>query len=111
MGLVLRSYTGLEDVCFSSAASGREAPLKGIHNTIGTFPNAAVCRVRVPPIVKASKALVQARCDSVESLDHQYYTGLDDAESRNFARLKGKTLTELAGLGFGVRLVDAAERS
>ncbi|KAL4782892.1 hypothetical protein BJX76DRAFT_358524 [Aspergillus varians] len=113
--LVLRSYTGLEDVCFSYATSGRETPLKGINNTIGAFLNAVVCRVKVPPTATASQALIQARNDFVESLSHQYFSALDDAQSGEFARFKGNTLmscqrkaaTELAGSGLGFELIDA----
>ncbi|KAL2825063.1 hypothetical protein BDW59DRAFT_162009 [Aspergillus cavernicola] len=113
--LVLRSYTGLEDVCFSYATSGRDAPIKGINNTVGAFLNAVVCRVRVPPATRVSDALVQAKNDFVESLAHQYFSALDDAQSGDFARLKGNTLmscqrkasTELEGSGLGFELIDA----
>ncbi|KAI9367631.1 hypothetical protein BJX61DRAFT_547301 [Aspergillus egyptiacus] len=113
--LVLRSYTGLEDVCFSYATSGREAPLKGINNTVGAFLNAVICRVRLPPATRASDALVQAKQDFVESLSHQYFSALSDAQSGDFARLKGNTLMscqrkaagELEGSGLGFELIDA----
>ncbi|KAL4869849.1 hypothetical protein BDV12DRAFT_195858 [Aspergillus spectabilis] len=113
--LVLRSYTGLEDVCFSYATSGRDAPLKGINNTVGAFLNAVVCRVKVPPTKTVSEALVQAKNDFVESLAHQYFSAVDDAQSGDFARLKGNTLmscqrkatTELEGSGLGIELIDA----
>ncbi|KAL4995138.1 hypothetical protein BDV10DRAFT_188336 [Aspergillus recurvatus] len=114
--LVLRSYTGLEDVCFSYATSGRDAPLKGINNTVGAFLNAVVCRVKLPPTATVPQALIQAKNDFVESLTHQYYSALDDAQSGEFARFKGNTLmscqrkaaTELAGSGLAFELVDAA---
>ncbi|KAL4962928.1 uncharacterized protein BDV14DRAFT_202374 [Aspergillus stella-maris] len=113
--LVLRSYTGLEDVCFSYATSGREAPLKGINNTVGAFLNAVVCRVKVPPTAVLSQALMQAKNNFVESLAHQYFSALDDAQSGDFSRLKGNTLmscqrkaaSELAGSGLGFELIDA----
>ncbi|KAL4879275.1 hypothetical protein BJY04DRAFT_220395 [Aspergillus karnatakaensis] len=113
--LVLRSYTGLEDVCFSYATSGREAPLKGINNSVGAFLNAVVCRVKVPPGKTVSAALVQAKNDFVDSLAHQYFSALDDAQTGDFARFKGNSLmscqrmatSELEGSGFGIELVDA----
>ncbi|CBF87069.1 protein easA [Aspergillus nidulans FGSC A4] len=114
--LVLRSYTGLEDVCFSYATSGRDVPLKGINNTVGAFLNAVVCRIKLPPTATVPQALVKARNDFVESLSHQYYLALDDAQSGDFARFKSNTLmscqrkaaTELAGSGLAFELVDAA---
>ncbi|KAL4901150.1 hypothetical protein BDW74DRAFT_182005 [Aspergillus multicolor] len=114
--LVLRSYTGLEDICFSYATSGRDLPLKGINNTVGAFLNAVVCRVKLPPTTTVPEVLLRAKTDFVESLAHQYYSALDDAQSGEFARFKGNTLmscqrkaaTELAGSGLAVELVDAA---
>ncbi|KAJ0414842.1 hypothetical protein BJY00DRAFT_318414 [Aspergillus carlsbadensis] len=113
--LVLRSYTGLEDICFSYATSGRDAPLKGINNAVGAFLNAVVCRVRVPPAAKISQALGQVKSDFVESLSHQYFSATNEAQSGDFSRLKGNTLmscqrkaaTELQGSGLGFELVDA----
>ncbi|KAL2867346.1 uncharacterized protein BJX67DRAFT_84592 [Aspergillus lucknowensis] len=114
--LVLRSYTGLEDVCFSYATSGRDAPLKGINNTVGAFLNAVICRVLIPPTATVSQTLGRAKSDFVESLAHQYFSAVDDAQSGDFARLKGNTLmscqrkaaSELQGSGLGFELVDAA---
>ncbi|RDW67401.1 Non-ribosomal peptide synthetase [Aspergillus mulundensis] len=114
--LVLRSYTGLEDICFSYATSGRDLPLNGINNTVGAFLNAVVCRVKVPPTTTVPEALLRAKTDFVESLAHQYYSAVDDAQSGEFARFKTNTLmscqrkaaSELAGSGLAVELVDAA---
>ncbi|KAL4814663.1 hypothetical protein BDW67DRAFT_186464 [Aspergillus spinulosporus] len=114
--LVLRSYTGLEDVCFSYATSGRDVPLKGINNTVGAFLNAVICRIKLPPTATVPQTLIKARNDFVESLSHQYYSALDDAQSGDFARFKSNTLmscqrkaaTELAGSGLAFELIDAA---
>jgi hypothetical protein len=113
--LVLRSYTGLEDICFSYATSGRDAPLKGINNAVGAFLNAVVCRVRVPSTATVFQALGQVKSDFVESLSHQYFSATDEAQSGDFSRLKGNTLmscqrkaaTELQGSGLGFELIDA----
>ncbi|KAL3466107.1 hypothetical protein BJX64DRAFT_284685 [Aspergillus heterothallicus] len=113
--LVLRAYTGLEDICFSYATSGRDAPLKGINNAVGAFLNAVVCRVRVPPAATVLQALGQVKGDFMESLSHQYFSAMDEAQSGDFSRLKGNTLmscqrkaaTELQGSGLGFELVDA----
>ncbi|KAL3453178.1 hypothetical protein BJX65DRAFT_302095 [Aspergillus insuetus] len=113
--LVLRSYTGLEDICFSYATSGRDAPLKGINNAVGAFLNAVVCRVRVPSTATVSQALGQVKSDFVESLSHQYFSATDESQSGDFSRLKGNTLmscqrkaaTELQGSGLGFELIDA----
>ena len=41
--IVLRAYTGDDQVCFGYLASGREIPVAGIDNAIGAFINMLVC--------------------------------------------------------------------
>ncbi|PGH02491.1 hypothetical protein GX51_04659 [Blastomyces parvus] len=45
-GMVLRKYTGLDDVCFGTTVSGRDVPIPETHNIIGSFFNVLVCRLR-----------------------------------------------------------------
>ncbi|EER42105.1 d-lysergyl-peptide-synthetase [Histoplasma capsulatum H143] len=44
--MVLRKYTGLDDVCFGTVVSGRDVPIPEIHNVVGSFFNVLVCRLR-----------------------------------------------------------------
>lgn len=44
-GLVLRAYTGLQEVCFGYLVSGRDADVEGVAETIGAFINMLVCRM------------------------------------------------------------------
>ncbi|PIG85889.1 hypothetical protein AARAC_001783 [Aspergillus arachidicola] len=46
-GLVLRSYSGMDDVCFGYLSAGRDVPLPGIEEAAGPFINILVCRVRL----------------------------------------------------------------
>ncbi|PTU21577.1 hypothetical protein P175DRAFT_0191740 [Aspergillus ochraceoroseus IBT 24754] len=91
--LVLRSSTGLEDICFSYATSGREAPLKGINNTVGAFLNAVICRIQVPMTASVPQVLRKAKFDFVDSLQHPHFYATDNnIQSGQFGRLKSNTL-------------------
>jgi hypothetical protein len=47
--VVLRIYTKSDDVCFGYLTAGREAPVKGIQDTVGVFINMLCCRVKFTP--------------------------------------------------------------
>ncbi|KNG89441.1 nonribosomal peptide synthase [Aspergillus nomiae NRRL 13137] len=66
--LVLRAYTGSDDVCFGYVASGRDVPVKGIENAVGAFINMLVCRVRLDQH--------QAALDAVDTMQSDYFTAL-----------------------------------
>ncbi|KAE8368382.1 hypothetical protein BDV27DRAFT_154089 [Aspergillus caelatus] len=66
--LVLRAYTGSDDVCFGYVASGRDVPVKGIENAVGAFINMLVCRVRLDQH--------QAALDAVDTMQNDYFTAL-----------------------------------
>jgi hypothetical protein len=111
--LVLRSYTESEDICFSYVTSGRQAPLKGINNTVGAFANTVICRIKIPGMMAIAQALAQAKNDYLESLGHQYME--HGTQSGDFARLRGNTLLscqrralgEMEGSGLTFELLDA----
>jgi hypothetical protein len=46
--LVLRSYVKCNEVCFGYVNSGRDAPLDGIEEAIGTYIGQLICRVDIP---------------------------------------------------------------
>ncbi|VUC23411.1 unnamed protein product [Clonostachys rosea] len=45
--MVLGAFTGQEEVCFGYLASGRDAPLDGIEQSIGLYISMQVCRVHL----------------------------------------------------------------
>ncbi|KAK1759075.1 non-ribosomal peptide synthetase [Echria macrotheca] len=47
-GLVLRTYTGSDQVLFGYLASGRDIPLPNIDRAVGAFINMLVCRLDLP---------------------------------------------------------------
>jgi len=44
--MVLRLYTGSDDVCFGYLTFGRDAPVPGIDEAVGLFINMLICRVK-----------------------------------------------------------------
>jgi amino acid adenylation domain-containing protein/non-ribosomal peptide synthase protein (TIGR01720 family) len=45
--LVLRKYTGSDDVCFGYLTAGRDAPVENLRETIGCFINMLCCRIQI----------------------------------------------------------------
>ena len=70
--LVLRSYTGVDDVCFGYLTSGRDAPIDGIRETVGVFINMLVYRFRFSPAMSLTKLFQAAQEDYLQSLPHQH---------------------------------------
>ena len=70
--LMLRSYLGSDDVCFGYLASGRDAPVEGIEDTIGAFINMLVFRFRFTPTMSLETLFQDAQDDYLQSLPHQH---------------------------------------
>lgn len=69
--IVLRQFTGSDDVCFGYLSAGRDAPVNGIQNMVGIFINMLCCRVHFSPqqtLVDISK---QVQDDYIRSIPHQ----------------------------------------
>lgn len=69
--LVLRKYTGSDDVCFGYLSAGRDAPIPGIHETIGVFINMLCCRVRLSPSQLLAEIPSVIQDDYVRAIPHQ----------------------------------------
>lgn len=71
-GLVLRCFTGSDDVCFGFLSAGRDAAVDGIQDAVGPFINMMICRVDM----SADPALVglveRVQTDFVNSIQHQH---------------------------------------
>lgn len=72
-GLVLKQYTGMEDVCFGLLSSGRDAPLDGIQEGVGAFLTMLVSRMNFDQGTTLSLALQDVARTLVDSLPHQYF--------------------------------------
>lgn len=71
-GLVLRCYSGLDQVCFGLLSSGRDAPVSGIQDAVGAFITMLVCRLNLTGSSPVIQVLEKAREDYTGSLPHQY---------------------------------------
>ena len=75
--LVLRSYTGLEDVCFGYLIAGRDLPVRGIQDAIGVFINMLTCRMNLGDGLQICQALKQVQTDFLEGMTHQHVSLAD----------------------------------
>ncbi|KAK0633803.1 hypothetical protein B0T14DRAFT_418296, partial [Immersiella caudata] len=90
--LVLGTYTASDQVCFSYAISGRQAPLPGIHDTIGSFAEAMLCRIRLGADITVQEAVQQVKRDFARGLAHPpSLIANDEAAARKIPKLRGNT--------------------
>ena len=71
-GLVLRQYTGSDDVCFGNLTSGRDAPVDDIQDTVGAFINMLACRIKYNPSDTLKSIFHKVHDGQLGSLQHQY---------------------------------------
>lgn len=115
--LVLRSYTGSEDVCFSFVTSGRQAPLKGIESTVGAFIDTMICRVKLSGAMTIESALTRAKNDFVESVSHPCVFAMGHgSRGKDLSPLQGNTIMScqrspsgerIASSGLAFEVIDA----
>lgn len=72
--LVLRAYTGNENVCFGYLSSGRDVPLDGIQDAVGLFISMLVCRIGLNQDLQVDSALKQIQGDYTQSMAHQAFS-------------------------------------
>ena len=70
-GLVLRAYTGSDNVNFGYLTSGRDIPLEGADETLGPFINLLVCRLDLDGKMPTD-IVKQMQNDYLEALPHQH---------------------------------------
>jgi amino acid adenylation domain-containing protein/non-ribosomal peptide synthase protein (TIGR01720 family) len=71
-GLVLRCYTGSDQVCFGYLASGRDAAVDGIEDAVGPFINMLVCRMDVVGSSLVGELVEHVQENYLASLDYQH---------------------------------------
>ena len=69
--LVVRSYTGADEVLFGYLASGRDIPVPNIEHAVGAFINMLVCRLQLSAFTEVGEALDTMRADLAEGMVHQ----------------------------------------
>ncbi|KAK0130297.1 hypothetical protein ONS96_000818 [Cadophora gregata f. sp. sojae] len=71
-GLLLRAYTGLDEVAFGYITNGRDLPLAGIGQIVGTLINMLVCRMNLKESSPVRDVIAKAQVDYRNSLPHQH---------------------------------------
>ncbi|CZS96958.1 uncharacterized protein RAG0_06072 [Rhynchosporium agropyri] len=71
-GLILRTYSGSDEVAFGYITSGRDLPLAGIGEIVGTFINMLVCRMNLKESSMVKDVISKAQTDYQNSLPHQH---------------------------------------
>ncbi|KAB5522985.1 non-ribosomal peptide synthetase [Coniochaeta sp. 2T2.1] len=69
--LVIRSYTGSDEVVFGYLASGRDVPVDNIEHAVGAFINLLVCRLLISEDTEIGEALDTVRADISAAMAHQ----------------------------------------
>lgn len=91
--LVIRAYSGSDDVCFGYLSSGRDVPLQNIDSAVGLFISMLVCRMGCAATMTVSEALKQVRDDYAQGTNNQgFYLG----DLQHELQLSGKSLFNTA---------------
>lgn len=69
--ILLRIYTGSEDVFFGYLTSGRDVPVRDVEDTAGPFINMLTARLAVPPNTTVSTLVAASKESHMQSLGHQ----------------------------------------
>lgn len=88
-GLVLRSFTSLDDVSFGYLSSGREIQIEGITGLVGPLINMLVCRLEITPVADLVKLVQKVQENYLASLENQHCSL---AQIQHRLRLSGQPL-------------------
>lgn len=69
--LLLRTYVGTDDVCFGFRISGRDLPVDGLANAVGSFSTVLASRLNIIPSESMAQLLIDAEKEGRRVLDHQ----------------------------------------
>ncbi|QGA19993.1 hypothetical protein EYB26_007693 [Talaromyces marneffei] len=69
--MVLRTYTGSDEVCFGYISSGRDVPMQNIEEAVGAFINMLIYKIHLTDDLPLMKALKKTQRDFIKSMEHQ----------------------------------------
>ncbi|KAK3360589.1 non-ribosomal peptide synthetase [Lasiosphaeria hispida] len=69
--LVVRTYTGSDEVLFGYLSSGRDIPVPQIESAVGAFINMLVCRLDIPAEAEVGDLIDTMRTNLAEAIAHQ----------------------------------------
>ncbi|KAI0833992.1 hypothetical protein F5Y06DRAFT_179312 [Hypoxylon sp. FL0890] len=71
-GLLLRTYTGTDSICFGSRISGRDLPVEGLSDSVGSFSTISVTRLAIPSDMPITQLLFNAEEERRQVRHHQH---------------------------------------
>ncbi|MCQ0010489.1 non-ribosomal peptide synthetase [Actinomadura madurae] len=98
-GTLLGRLTGLTDVVFGAAVSGRPPELPGVEQMIGLFINTLPIRVRVRPADTVARALTRLQDEQAALMQH-HHLGLSDIQRLTGTGTLFDTMTVLENYPF-----------
>ncbi|KAK5657865.1 hypothetical protein OQA88_2413 [Cercophora sp. LCS_1] len=106
--LVLGSYTGSSDVCFSYTASGRQKRIQGLQGAAGNFVNTLPCRINVNEQLPIGEAIQAAQAAFLDSLPFQgvHLGSLQQLGDCLLSFQRGLPVEELERAGFEVDILS-----
>lgn len=93
-GLVLRCFTGSDQVSFSYITSGRSAPLEGIHDAVGPFVATLPCCLYLPSTSRVEALLKAISKNTLQGFSHRHGADIYN-DSKISARELGNTTMSL----------------
>lgn len=69
--MVLRTYTGSNEICFGYISSGRDVPVQDIEEAIGAFINMLIYKIHLTDDLPLIRALKKTQRDFIKSMEHQ----------------------------------------
>ncbi|KAI1626476.1 hypothetical protein EDD37DRAFT_349340 [Exophiala viscosa] len=70
--IVLKCYTGQDDICFGYLSAGRDAPVLGIEDAVGAYINMLICRLRLPPNDNIIQLVESVQDSFLKAMPHQH---------------------------------------
>ena len=92
-GLVLRCFTGSDNVSFSYITSGRSVPLEGIHDAVGPFVVTLPCRLYLPSSTRIEDLLKALSKETLEGFSHRYGADIYNDSETSARRLGNTTMS------------------
>ncbi|XDG02750.1 hypothetical protein ABKA04_002365 [Annulohypoxylon sp. FPYF3050] len=71
-GLLLRTYVGTNAICFGSRISGRDLPVEGLDEAVGSFSTTLPFWLAIPPEESIARLLLNAEDQHRRMLEHQH---------------------------------------
>ncbi len=77
-GLVLRCYTGKDDVCFGYLETGRNNPVDGAHKTAENYAGMAIVRMLFDEAISLNEIVEKSQEDYVKGLPYHHFLTADN---------------------------------